>query len=199
MERLDKYNFSFTGFSLRVNDMLKVAEAASNGIAFERVDFGEGNSNTGKRRLNEINKRLSVLTENQIRVFLESDLTSQKQIAFLSVCKAHGFIRDFVVEVIREKLLIFDYEVSEGEYISFYRRKSDLHPEMDELTEITENKIRQVTFKILEQAGIIDNVRSKNIQQQLVSDKVASTIAAVDRQWLKIFLMSDVDIENVKI
>jgi len=163
---MDKYDFSFTGFSLRVNDMLKVAEAASQGNYFERVDFGEGNSNTGKRRLNEINKRLNVLTKEENEVFVDADLTTQKQIAFLSVCKAHSFIRDFVVEVLREKLLIFDYEISEGEYISFYRRKSDLHPEMNDLTEITQNKIKQVTFKILEQAGIIDNVKFKTIQPQ---------------------------------
>mgnify|MGYP006076328169 FL=1 len=197
---MDKYDFSFTASSLRLNELRLVAkhQIAGSEINFTN-ELGNGKSSTGRRMLAEFTKRLSFLTEDQKELLVHSDLTSQRQIAFLSACKTHLFLRDFVVEVIREKLLIFDYEVSEGEYISFYRRKSDLHPEMDELTEITENKIRQVTFKILEQAGIIDNVRSKNIQQQLVSDKVAATIAAVDRQWLKIFLMSDMDIENVKI
>jgi hypothetical protein len=197
---MDKYDFSFTASSLRLNELRLVAkhQIAGSEINFTN-ELGNGKSSTGRRMLAEFTKRLSFLTEDQKELLVHSDLTSQRQIAFLSACKTHLFLRDFVVEVIREKLLIFDYEVSEGEYISFYRRKSDLHSEMDELTEVTANKIRQVTFKILEQAGIIDNVRSKNIQQQLVSDKVAATIAVVDRQWLKIFLMSDVDIENVKI
>jgi hypothetical protein len=197
---MDKYDFSFTASSLRLNELRLVAkhQIAGSEINFTN-ELGNGKSSTGRRMLAEFTKRLSFLTEDQKELLVHSDLTSQRQIAFLSACKTHLFLRDFVVEVIREKLLIFDYVLTEGEYISFYRRKSDLHSEMDELTEVTANKIRQVTFKILEQAGIIDNVRSKNIQQQLVSDKVAATIAAVDRQWLKIFLMSDVDIENVKI
>ena len=197
---MDKYDFSFTASSLRLNELRLVAkhQIAGSEINFTN-ELGNGKSSTGRRMLAEFTKRLSFLTEDQKELLVHIDLTSQRQIAFLSACKTHLFLRDFVVEVIREKLLIFDYVLTEGEYISFYRRKSDLHSEMDELTEVTANKIRQVTFKILEQAGIIDNVRSKNIQQQLVSDKVASTIAAVDRQWLKIFLMSDVDIENVKI
>ena len=127
---------------------------------------------------------------------VESDLTSQKQIAFLSVCKAHPFIRDFVVEVLREKLLIFDDELTDGEYISFYRRKNEVHPEMDSLTMITQKKVRQVTLKILEQAGIIDDINLKQIQPQIISEKVVQAIAFQDRQWLKIFFMSDLDIEN---
>jgi hypothetical protein len=68
---------------------------------------------------------------------------------------------------------------------------------MDNLTEITQNKIRQVTFKILEQAGIIDDVKSKTIQPQLLEQNVIRAIAEDDKEWLKIFLMSDLDIENL--
>ena len=101
-----------------------------------------------------------------------------------------------MVEVLREKLLVFDYQITEGDYISFYRRKSELHPEIEKLTEITQNKIKQVTFKILEQAGIIDNVKNKMIQPQLLDSNVINTIASDNKQWLKVFFMSDMDIEN---
>ena len=65
MVKADKYNFSFTGFSLRVNEMTKVAEAMNEGFPVEMVDFGDGNRNTGQRRLNEIKKRLSKLTDKE--------------------------------------------------------------------------------------------------------------------------------------
>ena len=198
MVEVDKYDFSFTGFSLRVNDMLKVAEASKQGISFTKVEFGDGNTNSGQRRLVEINKRLNAFTEEQFEFFLSCDLTSQRHLAFVSVCKVHSFIREFVVEVLREKVLVFDYELSEGEYISFYRRKNELHPEMDELTETTQYKIRQVTFKILEQAGIIDSVKTKNIQPQLLEDQLVDLIASDDKQWLKVLFMSDMDIQNLE-
>jgi hypothetical protein len=48
---------------------------------------------------------------------------------------------------------------------------------MDTITELTEKKIKQVTFKILEQAGIIDSIKSKVIQPQIIKKKVMAAIA----------------------
>ena len=129
---------------------------------------------------------------------VNGDLLTQKQIAFLSICKSQAFIRDFTVEVLREKLLVFDFQITEGDFISFYRRTVESQPESDRLTENTKNKIRQVTFKILEQAGIIDSVKNKMTQPQLLDTTVIKAIASDNKNWLKVFFMSDIDIQNVK-
>jgi hypothetical protein len=101
---VEKYDFSFTGFSLRVNDMLKVAIASNQGVELTKVEMGDGNSRTGKKRLIDINKRLKHFSKEELDLFLNGNLTTQKKLAFLAVCKAHTFIRDFVVEVLREKI-----------------------------------------------------------------------------------------------
>jgi len=198
MPETKKYEFSFTASSLRLNEMILVANSILDERAIDYVnELGNGKAATGKRMYAEFHKRLVKLTKTQVEMLVNGDLITQKQIAFLSICKAYSFFRDFVVEVIREKFLVFDYEITEGEYISFYRRKTELHPEMDKLTEITRNKIRQVTFKFLEQAGIIDNVKTKIIQPQLLDNSVIDAILADDYNWLKVFLISDMDIENM--
>ncbi len=199
MVRVERYDFSFTASSLRLNEMKIVAEAKVNhrDIDYAR-ELGKGKASTGKRMLSEFNKRLSFLTTEEISLLLDDDLIAQKQMAYLSVCKAYGFIRDFVVEVLREKILVFDYEITDGEYLSFYRRKADLHPEMDNLTPITQKKVKQVTFKILEQAEIIDSTKSKMIQPQIADDAVVKVILSDNPKWLQIFLLSDQDIANLK-
>ena len=93
---------------------------------------------------------------------------------------------------------MFDYDVTEGEYLSFFRRKNELHVEMDELTDLSQSKVRQVVFKILEQSGMIDSIRNKVIQPQLLDDKLVTVIAADSKKWLKVLFMSDMDIENIK-
>ena len=148
--------------------------------------------------LSEFEKRISNLTPKQTDILVNGDFLSQKQIAFLSICKTYLFIRDFVVEVLREKILVFDYQITEGDYISFYRRKLDLHPEMDTLTDITQKKIKQVTFKILEQAGIIDRIKSKVIQPQIIDRKVTDAIVSDNPNWLKILFISDMDITTLR-
>lgn len=198
MDKLDKYNFSFTAASLRLNDLRLVAIHKSNNTNIDSArELGNGKSSTGKRILSELIKRLSFLTQGEIDILINGDLTSQKQIAFLAVCKTHAFIRDFVIEVLRDKFLMFDYQITNGDYLSFYRRKNELHLEMDNLTEITLNKIRQVTFKILEQAGIIDSVKNKILQVQILDEKLISTIAKDNKIWLKLFFISDIDIKNI--
>ena len=197
MVSINKYDFSFAGFSMRENLMIRVARALRDGEQVDKVEIGEGNSHTGRKRLSEINKRIKTLTSRQLNLLIDGGLIAQRQIAFLSICKTHLFIRDFTVEVLREKLLVYDYQITEGDYIIFFRRKIELYPDMDNLTEITKNKIRQVTFKILEQAGIIDDVKNRMIQPQLPEQNVINAIVNDEKEWLKIFLMSDVDIENL--
>ena len=199
MIKKDKYNFSFTASSLRLNEMIMVAKHQLTNTPFDFINqLGGGKSTTGKRMLTEFNKRLSNLTESELKLLVNGDLLTQKQIAFLSICKSQAFIRDFTVEVLREKLLVFDFQITEGDFISFYRRTVESQPESDRLTENTKNKIRQVTFKIQEQAGIIDSVKNKMTQPQLLDTTVIKAIASDNKNWLKVFFMSDIDIQNVK-
>ena len=158
--------------------------------------FGGGKSKTGRVIYEECIKRINTLTAVQKQILTNGDIGSQKHIAFLAVCKYHSFIRDFTVEVLREKYLLFDFQITEGDYYAFYRSKAELHPEMDKLTNHSENKIRQVTFKILEQAGIIDNIKDKNLQFQILDLSVTRAIAEDNPDWLKIFLMNDAEIIN---
>lgn len=191
------YDFSFTGLSLRMKDMVKVAVAQTQNLDFNAVqEIGNGNTKTTKNFLYDINKRLNALTEEQLHLLINGDIYTQKQIAFLSMCKVHGYIRDFVVEVLREKVLVYDYQISEGEYLTFFRGKLEMHSKMNEFSELTHKKIRQVLFKVLEQTGLIDDIKSKEIQPQVIDDRVIRAIATDNKEWLKIFFMSDMDIEN---
>ncbi len=144
----------------------------------------------------ELRLRVDTLTHSQLEILAHGDQVAQKQIALLAVCKVYSFIRDFVVEVLREKALVFNYQITEGEYITFFRKKREFHPELDALTDNTAAKIRQVTFKILEQASAIDSVSSKRIDPQILDESVAKAVAEDDPEWLKIYLLSDGDIER---
>jgi hypothetical protein len=199
MTKTNKYDFSFTASSLRLNEMLLVARASYDGVEVDYTnELGGGKSSTGKRMLSEFNKRISHLTREQLDVLLNGDLVSQKQLTLVSVCKPYSFIREFIVEVVREKVLVYDYQITDGDYISFYRRKFDLHEEMDSLTELTEKKIKQVTFKILEQAGLINDIKNRIIQPQIIDYKLMKALVQDNPNWLKVLLVSDMDIQRAK-
>lgn len=179
--------------------MLTVARAYHDGVEVDYInDLGGGKSSTGKRMLSEFKKRISHLTPIQVEVLLNSDLVTQKQLTLVSVCKPYSFIREFILEVVREKVLVYDYQITDGDYISFYRRKFDLHEEMNSLTELTEKKIKQVTFKIMEQAGLINDIKNRIIQPQIIENKLIKALVQDNPNWLKILLVSDLDIQRAK-
>lgn len=196
---MSKYQFSFTAASLRLNDFVQVARLKKDNQTVDHVNLlGAGKSATGIRMIAEYEKRLATLTPEQIRLLTEGGLSTQKQIAYLAICKTYLFIREFTVEVLREKLLLFDYSISDGEFISFLRRKLESHPELEKITDKTTYKIRQVTFKILEQAGIIDTIKNRILQPQILDSEVIKAITSDNKEWLKVLLVSDMDINSIK-
>lgn len=205
MQSQSKYILSFTAASLRLNEMIKVAKVAYdnnttdlNVVKESGVVFSSVKTRTSDREFREIRKRLEKLTPEQINILINGDLISQKQIAFLAVCKRYGFIRDFTIEVIRNKVLVFDYQLHESDYNSFINSKILLYPELEEFSESTRKKAKQVMFRILEQADIINNAVEKTIQPQILQQGVINAIVKEDSAWLKIFMMSDRDIKQLR-
>ncbi len=205
MNKKNKYILSFTAASLRLSEMVKVAkhkiENDVSDLSVVRdagVVFGSVKSRTSDREFREIKHRLEKLTPNQLEILANSDLISQKHIAFLGVCKHYNFICDFTVEVVRDKALVFDYQINESDYNSFINSKTQLHPELEEYSESTLKKAKQVMFLILEQAGIINNISDKMIQPQILQHDVIKSIVNDDPMWLKLFLMPDNDIKQYR-
>ena len=195
MNQPDKYDVSFIAASLRLPELLKAGQSIKDNVQVDKAeDFGRGKLKTGRLLYSKLCQRLKLLTPQQFELFLNNDLIAQKQLGFLALCKCHEYIREFTIEVIREKYLLFDYEITLGEYLTFYRNKRDLYSSMEVLTEGTQTKMKFVTFKILEEAGLIDNTKNKFIQTQIIDQEVLSAIIADNPEWLKIFLMSDIDI-----
>jgi len=205
MSRPSKYILSFTAASLRLNEMVKVATAALDNaggdlamVKESGVVFSSVKTRTSDREFREVRKRLETLTTDQTAILIRGDLISQKQIAFLSVCKRYTFIQDFAVDVIRDKVLVFDYQLNESDYKSFINSKLSLHTELEEFSESTLKKAKQVMFRILEQAGIINNPVDKQIQPQILQQDVINATVRDDPAWLKIFMMSDKDIKQLR-
>ena len=198
----EPYIFSFTALAMRLNDTIKFYEQwkQHQGISHPipgNLPSGTIKTTTQNRQFREFLRRITVLTEEQQSLLLSPDYDTARQIAFLAVGKAYGFIRDFVVEILRSKVEVFDYQLTQGDIQGFINRKSLSHPELDNSSENTRKKAVQVMLRILEEAGLIDSVKSLRIIPQLVSHEVASAVAEENPEWLKIFLYSDRDIKNL--
>lgn len=167
-----KYRFSFTAASLMLSELINYARILTeNNFSIDSLvadSLNKEKAKTNKREFAELKIRIATLSNEEIQLLVESDLSTQKLIAYLACCRAYSYIRDFVAEVILEKVSIFDLQITDRDYNSFFSKKCVDHDELEILADTTKAKIKQVVFKVLEQAGMIDNVKTRNIIRPIV-------------------------------
>lgn len=198
------YTLSFTTGSLFVYESEMVVDLFLECKDWEMVRkevvennlLQKGTISTRKREFHEIKKRLQTLNDKQLSFFKEANSSDMKYLALLSCYKTYKFIYDFVSEVIRDKILLFDYHLLDSDYERFYESKSLLYDNLNTITQNTRYKIKQVMFKMLEQAKIIDSAKNKNIQKPYLSKELIELIVQDDPRYLKGFLYSDADIKE---
>ena len=200
-----KYTFSFTGASALIAETLVIAEEHNRLKDWKAVEKSLLDNNllnkvkqaTFKREFSEIKKRLSLLTQDQLQLMIHGSLDDAKAMILLSLIKAYTFLRDFIVEVIRNKYLLFDTVISDIDYIRFVNTKSLSHNELNAITEVTAKKVKQVVFKLLEQVGLITQARNGSILKPILNAKVIDVIIDDDPALLSAFLFSNEEIKTL--
>jgi uncharacterized protein YdeI (YjbR/CyaY-like superfamily) len=201
-----KYTLSYTTASLSVYEMEVIAQLyletkdweSVARLAIEENALQKGTVSSRKRLFNELKKRLQTLTNAQLAFFGDASSSDAKNLAMLSCFKLYGFIYDFATEVMRKKLLLFDYQLLNSDYESFYDSKRVAFENLNEISESTQKKLKQVMFRMFEQAGFIDSVKEKHIHKPYLSDELVRLVVEDDPKLLSGFLYSDADINAMK-
>ena len=136
--------------------------------------------NTSKRQCREIISRLKTLDQKELDLLISGSTQEQKYLLWLAVCRHYRFIAEFAEEVIRERYIGLKHDLQYDEFDFFFNKKSEWHPELEEITSTTRNKLRQVLFKILRDAELL-TVRN-TINASLLSQRL---LAAIPRQCRK--------------
>ena len=189
----DKYIMSFSTGGLFYRESVKLAS-----LYLERKDWKklrskvlESNllqartSKSAERVYREASARLQTLTDEQMAILADGTRDEQNQILWLAICKRFRFIREFAIEVLREKFLRLELEITYEDYQVFFNAKAEWHDDLENLSETTRKKIRQVLFKMMREAELItkDNV----IIPATLSPRVASAIADDPRASMAIY------------
>jgi len=195
------YLMSFTAGGLLHHESLKLAQLHEEtpDWAALRSQVLDGNllqmrtMEASKRIFREVARRLQALTAEEMDLLLTGTASEQKHILWLGVCKRYRFIRDFAVEVVREKFLRMDLALSYDEYDIFFADKAEWHPEVEAVAPSTRKKQRQVVFKMLREAELLS--AEKQIVPALLTPGTIEVIAADSPAHLAIFSVSPVEVE----
>jgi hypothetical protein len=200
----EKYSMSFTTGSLFHRESVELAALF--------LDQGDWNAvrdkvlsgnllqartlNTLKRVCREIISRLKTLGPSEIDLLVHGSAQEQGYLLWIAVCRRYKFIADFAVEVIRERFISLKMDLHYEDFDSFFNKKSEWHPELDEIRPATINKLRQVLFKILREAELLtaDNA----IHAAMLSSRLLGVIPRDSHQDILVFPAFDSDLRGVQ-
>lgn len=188
----ERFRLSFTAASLFLSDMALLAhsviaaEGDWNQLTGELLSRNRQKSN--KRELTELVLRLKTLSNEELELLAFGNLEDQKQISLIAFGRTYTFFRFFLLEVVLRKLDALDHQLSDMDYWTYFSSKELTHPELTELAETTREKLRQVMFKVMEQGGMIDSVKSKRICPPLLTSSVRAMLEANDWQDAELLL-----------
>ena len=163
----------------------------SDGVSLSALDpdiINKSRKTTSKREFGELKIRIAQLSERELRFFYDASETEQIQLAFIAAIRSYEFIQDFLLQVVREKLETFDYSIVDRDYNRFINSVEINHPEYTDLSVSTKAKIKQVMFKIFEQAGFISSIKKRELNPYYLEDSIRNLLSVEGKtQDLRIF------------
>jgi len=189
------YSMSFTTAPLLFQETLRVAElfaveqdwqlVREKALADNLLQMRTVNSS--KRIFSELSSRLKQLTSVQLETLLEGSHREQNYLLWLAFCKRYHFVYDFAVEVVREKFLRLDMELTYDAYDIFFNDKAEWHPEVDRVAEATRKKQRQFLYRIMRETELL--TEQNQIIPAVLSPRLTNVIQADNPVHLAIYPM----------
>lgn len=199
-----KYSFSFATVGLLYQNSVSVATLF--------VEFGNWNQvrelvveqnllqtrtqKSSVRLCREICSRLKTLREKEINLLVDGMVKDKGYILWLALCRRYKFIRDFAVEVLREKPLNLEAELQIEDFEVFFNQKAELHNELATLKPVTKVKGRRILFKMLREADLLST--ENRIYPALPSTSLINAVFLERQKDASFFplLESQLEVEN---
>jgi len=181
--QLQPYKMSFGTGGLMLNESVEVARIHTVGEPWEdtiRRAMEQGTtvlpkSASNRRTLREISNRLLTLSDSERDFLIEqADRADRQALLWLATCRAYRFVREFAVEVIRERYMSYQYELPPESFDILLEAKAEWDDGLASLMTSTRLKLRQVLFRIMREAGIIS--QGGQIQAALLSSQLKTMI-----------------------
>lgn len=194
--RSERFKLSYTSIALGLREAGVVLSywnadhdwEAAGEIAVEDNAFQKSSSASTRRIFREIRQRLQTLTPETLEQFEEVSIDDQKAILLLAACKCYSFLFDFVRTTLTDKLVVFDYRVNEEDFDKYWNYCTIDHPELEDIADSTRKKIRQVTFRILVEAGLLSSTRCPQMSVVNISPVIEHILDREGPHYRQVFL-----------
>ena len=145
-----------------------LVELLSEGKSFEDIKelneqeniFGASTVTRKKQIFNTVSARVRCMDESFVSIFMRCNVTAQKQLALAAVMAQDTLFFEFVYEVIHEKLVLCNYELTDADMDKFFKHKQLQDERVSEWTEATLMRLGRTYKAILTEMGMLEKKRT---------------------------------------
>jgi hypothetical protein len=187
------YRMSFTMGGLFLNEAVAAAMAHERlgdwTQAQEEIQSGEAvgfrKTSSMHRAAREVATRLKQLTEAELALLRRGTREEQAALLWLAVCRTYRLIGEFAIEQLQERFLSMRPELEPEAFGRFIEAKAEWHKELATLKPSTRQKLQQVLFRILREAGLLS--REGQVQRMPLSKRLLATLGGRNTSELAFF------------
>lgn len=199
MASKNAYRMSFGTGGLFLNESIAIAKLyveLGNWTAVKRsaaeagvVPFRKQSSTT--RTVREIANRLEVLTAVEIDLLCHGEHHVQLSLLWLALCRGYRFIGEFAAELVSERYLSFRTLLTYDDFDTYFAAKAEWEPELQDVKDTTREKLRQILFRLMREAGILG--QDGHIRRALLSARFTDLLQQSDPSELRYFPGAELD------
>jgi hypothetical protein len=136
---------------------------------------------SSKRNAATVKKRLEGLSDEYIEQLAFGSTELSTQLMFAATLINSTMLADFMRNIFIDAKRMFRENIDSTDWESFWDERSRLFPEFSEMTTSSTNKVAQVAFKVLADAGYIETTRNKKLQNVYLLPEVRSLLTEMKR------------------
>lgn len=111
-----------------------------------------------RRVLREIINRLETLSDDELQFLVEvADRQEQELLIWLSICREYRLIREFTLEVVRDRYQAYQFDLDPSSFDFFLEQKAEWDELLASTSDTTRVRQRQIVFKTMREVGIISD------------------------------------------
>lgn len=182
---MEDYSAKLTGEPFLYNETKIIAEFLLKGENEEELKKRNITDNLIKyksiKSITRVNspifRRIKVMNKEMLEDFVFSDIQNSKYILLYAIMKSDKFVKDFIFEVYKDKLLMRKEYIEKFDLDNWYEEKCILSNTLKDRTESTAYKLKQVLMKIMLDSGLVIKEKDRfKVIRPLLKEKYISLL-----------------------
>ena len=147
----------------------KVIQLRDNGMSWDEIKtmciednlLGISKEYRAKRIFGYIKNRLNTLDDKMIKLFMDSDLSTQKIMILIAIAKQNTLFFEFLFESYRESVILGTEELTNSQVNIFFKNKQDQYEDVSNWTDVTLKRLGSAYMNFMVDAGLLTVINKR--------------------------------------